>query len=193
LTNRLDYLIEAYDDGFFPANYKGGKGRTYLVGVEVEGRVKVRKIAWLTVRVDFNTTTRSIISISKILNGRVILLDGLTYAGFDVVDPVELSSAVGKAVIVIQTHPLNLAKMRLALEKHFEDWQERYRVIENVYKKMVYVDTPWRTIRIYNAGISVNEAINVVKNTCIYSPVPEPLRIADKVASAISRLTYLYA
>lgn len=188
----ISRIIEAYDDGFFPAHYKGGRGKTYIVGVEVGERMKVRRIAWSTVWVDLNTSIRAIASISRTFNGTVILLDGVTYAGFDVVDPLELSFTTGKAVIVVQTHPLNLTKIRLALQKHFADWDERYRVIEGVYKRMMLVDTPWRTIRVFVEGINVDEAISMLRNTCVYSPVPEPLRIADKIASTLSRTFIKY-
>lgn len=181
-------IVEAYDDGFFPANYKGGRGITYIVGVEVNEQIGVRRIAWSTVKVDLNTTEHAIMAISRNLGGSLILLDGITYAGFDVVNPARLSNSTGKGVIVVQTHPLNLTRIRLALQKHFTDWYERYTIIEDVYKNMFYVETPWRTVRIHVQGINVNEAISVVKRLCLYSPVPEPLRIADKISSALSRL-----
>lgn len=184
--------IEAYDDGFFPVHYKGGKGKTYIVGVEVGERAKVKRIAWSTVWVDLNTSMQAIASISRTFNGTIMLLDGVTYAGFDVVDPLELSLATGKAVVVVQTHPLDLTKIRLALQKHFADWSDRYHVIERVYKRMMLVETPWRTIRVFIEGISTDDAISMVRSTCVYSPVPEPLRIADKVASALSRMFIRY-
>ncbi|MEM0000904.1 MAG: DUF99 family protein [Desulfurococcaceae archaeon] len=180
--------VEAYDDGFFPVRYKGGRGVTYIVGVEVSEQIDVRRIAWSMVRVDLNTTEHAITAISRNLKGSLILLDGVTYAGFDVVDPARLSNSTGKGVVVIQTHPLNLPRIRSALQKHFADWYERYRVIEDVYKNMIYVETPWRTIKIHVQGVDVYEAICTVKRLCLYSPVPEPLRIADKVSSALSRL-----
>lgn len=181
-------LIEAYDDGFFPVYYKGGRGFTFIVGVEVEGVSRVLDVTWATVRVDQNTTINTIIDMSRLLRGEVVLLDGVTYAGFDVVDPDYLNYATGKGVIVIQTHELNLDRVKKALSEHFVDWVERYRVIEETYKKMILVNTPWRVIRAYIKGLDVDEAIGLVKKTCIYSPIPEPLRIADKIASALSKI-----
>lgn len=187
----LNTSIEAYDDGYFPPHYKGGRGSTYVVGVEVRNLTDTSKIAWSLVTVDQNTTMNAIVNISRFLNGELILLDGVTYAGFDVVDPVYIYRATGKGVIVIQTHSLNLDKIKKALQKHFTDWNERYRVIEYTYRKMVYVETPWRTIRVYAEGIDLGYAIDIVRGSCIYSPIPEPLRIADKIASALSRTHFI--
>lgn len=181
-------IIEAFDDGFFPPCYKGGKGFTYIVGIEAIKFLAVRKIAWSIVNVDLNTSMNRIIELSKHFEGEVIILDGLTYAGFDVVDPDLVSEYTGKGVIVIQLHPLNLDKIRVALQKHFADWRERYSVIEKTYLKMIYFDTPWRTIKIYVKGIDLERAFYVLRNTCLFSPIPEPLRTADKIASALSQV-----
>jgi len=183
-----NYYIEAYDDGFFPVFYKGGRGTTVIAGVEVNSELVVSRLGITSVRVDQGASQRAIIEISKKFNGSIIILDGVTYAGFDVVDPRILASTTGKGVIVVFQYPLNLQRIKNALYEHFEDWKERYRVIEEVYSESMYYNTPWKPIRINITGISREEAFNVVKNTCIYSPIPEPLRIADKIASTIAKI-----
>ncbi len=184
--------IEAYDDGYFPRAHKGGKGFTSIAGVLADSPSRAVKLAWSFVRVDANTSEKTIINISNLLGGDVILLDGVTYAGFDVVDPERLYVSTGKAVIAILTHPLNLSRIERALRKHFADWKERFTTIKSVYEKAFYVETPWRTLRVYSVGIAVDNATDFIRKLCIYSPIPEPLRIADKVASAISRSIYKY-
>ncbi|MGC8982436.1 MAG: DUF99 family protein [Desulfurococcaceae archaeon] len=184
--------IEAYDDGYFPRAHKGGKGFTSIAGVLADSPSRAVKLAWSFVRVDANTSEKTIINISNLLGGDVILLDGVTYAGFDVVDPERLYVSTGKAVIAILTHPLNLSRIERALRKHFADWKERFTTIKSVYEKAFYVETPWRTLRVYSVGIAVDNATDLIRKLCIYSPIPEPLRIADKVASAISRSIYKY-
>ncbi|MEM1695498.1 MAG: DUF99 family protein [Desulfurococcaceae archaeon] len=180
--------VEAYDDGFFPPHYKGGKGYTYIAGVCTQGPNKVLRIAWSTVKVDGNTTMNTILELTKILKGEVIILDGVTYAGFDSVDPDVLTSSTGKATIVVLQYPLNLSRIEKALKKHFEDWMERFRVIRKVYENSIHVATPWKTIRIYATGVGIKEALEITRKLCIYSPIPEPLRIAHTIASALSRL-----
>lgn len=185
------FLIEAYDDGFFPVYCKGGRCGTFIAGVRAD-KNRVDKIAWTTVKVDLNKTLDAIINLSSLLEGDIILLDGVTYAGFDVVDPVELSKNTSKGVIVIQQYPLNLDKIKRALQKHFTDWEIRFRVISSVYRKMTYYNTPWRVIKIYTVNINKDIADYVLKSTQLYSPIPEPLRIADRIASSLSRLVYRY-
>ncbi len=181
-------LVEAYDDGFFPYYFKACKGSTYIVGVEVEDFHSVRKVAVGLVKVDGRSTLRVIRDISISMSGSVILLDGVIYAGFDVVDPQELYNNTGKAVIVIQLYPLNLKSIEKALREHFVDWSERFNVIKSIYSRMIRVETPWRIIEVYSIGLDFNTAVTVLRRSCLYSPMPEPLRIADKIASALSRL-----
>ncbi|MEM2025299.1 MAG: DUF99 family protein [Desulfurococcaceae archaeon] len=180
-------VIEAYDDGYFPVAFKGGRGSTYIVGVEVRDVFYPSKVAWSLVKVDMNTTTVAISEISKAMSGSLLVLDGITYAGFDVIDPLHLYASTGKGVIIVQIYPLDLERIECALRKHFYNWQSRYNTIREIYSKMIPVETPWRTIKLYTYGVSPSEAIKVIHGTCIYSPLPEPLRLADKIASSISR------
>ncbi|MEM4717902.1 MAG: DUF99 family protein [Desulfurococcaceae archaeon] len=184
-------LIEAYDDGFFPVHCKGGRCGTFIAGVRAD-KIKVEKVAWTIVKVDLNKTIDAIINLSDLLNGDIIILDGITYAGFDVVDPVKLSRSTSKGVIVIQQYSLNLDRIKEALIKHFADWERRFQVINNVYRDMKYYSTPWRVIKIYTVSVDKETVDKVLKSTLIYSPIPEPLRIADKIASSLSQLLYRY-
>jgi len=188
--DRVKPPIEAYDDGYFPPAFKGGRGDTLIVGVEVSPELHVERVALSRVRVDMNTSMRAIISISRLFEGEVVLLDGVTYSGFDIVDPDEVSMETGKSVIVVFTHPLNLKRIEDALSKHFEDWRDRYAVIERVYKSTVHFYTPWRYIRLYIRGLDLSTVRLIFKNTCLYSPVPEPLRLADKLASSLSNVYF---
>ena len=103
-------------------------------------------------------------------------------------DADQVYSETGIPVIVYQQYPLDLDRVRTALQKHFPDWKQRYNVIEKIYKKMNYYPTRWRPILFYNVGINGEDAIYYLEKTMIYSPVPEPLRLADQIASTISRL-----
>lgn len=187
-----ELLIEAYDDGFFPPHCKGGRCHTFIAGVE-SSSIYPRRIAWMTVKVDLNTSIKAIVDLSRGMDGEVILLDGVTYAGFDVIDPYELHERTGKKIIVIQLYPLNLERIRRALERHFSDWIERFSIIQRVTSEMFYYTTPWRAVRLHLTGITKEGAARILARTMLYSPVPEPLRLADKIASSLSHLLHTCA
>jgi len=181
-------IIACFDDGYFPPIYKSRKGYTLLVGVSTLDASTILSITYTYVLIDGRSVTDKIIDMARLMDSiELILLDGVTYAGFDTADPEEIYLETNIPTITIQQYPLNLENIRKALMKHFNDYVERYSVIEKIVKKLHYLDTPWKTIQYYPVGIDLEQARNILYKTMIYSPVPEPLRIAHMLASGIAR------
>ena len=185
----MNIEIIAIDDGFFPTQYKGRKGKTLLLGIKTINIYHIVDLAYTSILVDGLETTNKTCRLIKLLGeANIVFLDGITYAGFDVVDADQVYLETGIPVIVYQQYPLDLDRVRKALQKHFPDWKQRYNVIEKIYRKMSYYPTRWRPILFYNVGVNREDAIYYLEKTMIYSPIPEPLRLADQIASTISRL-----
>lgn len=181
--------IIACDDGYFPPFFKGRKGKTVLVCVKTVNNTYVAGLAFKRVVIDGRETTLTIIELVETLKpGGTILLDGITYAGFDVADALLIHKETHLPVIAVQQYPLNLDRIKQSLQKHFPDWQERYEIIKNIYRNMYPLSTRWKTIQFSPYGINPKEASKLLIQTMIYSPIPEPLRIADQIASQLSRL-----
>ncbi len=184
----MNIEIIAVDDGFFPTQYKGRKGKTLLLGIKTINIYHIVDLVYTSILVDgLETTNRTCRLIKQLGEANLVFLDGITYAGFDVVDADQVYSETGIPVIVYQQYPLDLHRVKKALRKHFPDWKQRYNVIEKIYRKMSYYPTRWRPILFYNVGINREDAIYYLEKTMIYSPVPEPLRLADQIASTVSR------
>lgn len=124
----------------------------------------------------------------KGLGGDAVLLDGVTYCGFDVVDPWRVHDETGLPVIVVQAYPINMERISRALSKHFEDHALRFNVIKRVYEAYAILRTRWRVISFLAIGIDRDEASKIIDALSVYSPIPEPLRIAGMIASSVSRL-----
>jgi len=183
--------VLAFDDGYFPACYKSRRGKTVLAGVTISGSFVIRKITFSTITVDGREATQSIIEQARLHQGyTAIMLDGVTYAGFDVVDPEVIYDELKVPVIVVQQYPLNIKSVEEALRKNFQDWFDRLEIIEKVTYKYRYLDTRWKIVQYCAIGLEPREAETMLRSTMIYSPIPEPLRIAHAVASTISRKLY---
>ena len=183
--------ILAFDDGFFPPHYKGGRGETLVVGISTYEDMVLDKITYKRVTVDARETTPAIIEQALLhKNVDIILLDGVTYAGFDVIDPDHVHEELDIPVIVVQQYPLDLEKVEKALKKHFSDWRERYHIIEKVVLRYKYLATRWKIIQYYAIGMGRDKAEKVLLKMMIYSPIPEPLRIAHLIASTLSQKLY---
>ncbi|MEM4040825.1 MAG: DUF99 family protein [Ignisphaera sp.] len=183
------------DDGYFDVAYKRIKlkHKTVLVGAVVcFDRFKDLYIELVTVDgLDALGSAFAILEKSlSLYNIDAVFLDGVTYAGFNIVDPRKLYALGDTPIITVFRHRLDLSKIYLALEKHFRDYRYRYEVIENIYSKSIELELKHipTTIRIHVLGMDIVRAKRVVIEQCKVFADPYPLRIADRVASLAGRL-----
>lgn len=116
---------------------------------------------------------------------RIVMLDGITYGGFNVVDIEELYRETGLPVIVVMRSYPDFEKIRSAL-RHFSDGEVRWDRIKKAGKIEKLVTKKNGTpIYIQKAGIGVKSAEKIVRLTSIRSNIPEPLRVAHLIATGI--------
>jgi len=177
--------VLAVDDGYFPPSYKAGAGRTVLAGILYSAGPLDLLID--TVVVDGSDATEKALRMCIDADAGLVLLDNVIYAGFNYVDTARLLEECGAPVVVVVKHRLNPAAIHDALRKHFSDWEERWAAISKPVTGNVEVETEKGSLRIYAAGIDTATASRILSRLQVYSRIPEPLRIADMAASAISR------
>ncbi len=177
--------VLAIDDGYFPPSYKAGAGRTVLAGILYSTGPLDLLID--TVVVDGSDATKKTLRMCRDAGAGLVLLDNVIYAGFNYVDAVRLLEECGAPVVVVVKHRLNPAAILDALKKHFPDWEERWAAISEPVTNNVAVETRKGLLRIYVTGIDIDTAARILSSLQVYSRIPEPLRIADMAASAISR------
>lgn len=116
---------------------------------------------------------------------RVIMLDGITYGGFNVVDIQELYRETGLPVIVIMRSCPDFEKIRSALG-HFSDGEARWDIIKKAGKiEKLFTGRNGTPIYIQKAGIGSKSAEKIIRLTSIRSSIPEPLRVAHLIATGI--------
>ncbi len=110
---------------------------------------------------------------------RCILLSGLTFAGFNLADLDYIHDKLGIPIVVVLERYPDMEKIEKAL-KNFEDFEERMDLIRNAGEiKSVY------GVYVQLKGCDENFAEKILKLTVRKGKVPEPLRIAHLVASAL--------
>ncbi len=191
-----DPLTIGVDDGYFTQEFKELRLKTLLVGVLCLGK-KPESIRITTVVVDGSDgTSRTLEIINDLRRGsvadiRAVFLDGVTVAGFNFVDPEEINVRTGIPVVVLFKTKLKLDRVRAALIKHFTDWRERYDVIERNYRRVQEVVTRKKNLRVSLYGLGLSEASKLMSSLQHVSTIPEPLRLADLIASGLTRNTCL--
>jgi len=175
------------DDGVFTPHVKGFAP---LIGVVFRGGYWLDGVMSTKVEVDGFDSTAKIGSM--VLNSRhykqlrVIMLDGVTFAGFNVVDIKKLNAETRLPVIAVTREKPNFKDIRKAL-KNLPQGEKRWRVVLNA-GKILEMSTRSRKEKVYveMCGILEEDAKKIVKLTSTRSSVPEPLRVAHLLASGIS-------
>jgi len=116
---------------------------------------------------------------------RVVILDGITYGGFNVVDIEKLYEETGISIIVIMRAYPHFEKIKSALT-NFPDYEKRWKIIQRAGKIEEIILKNKSTIYIQKKGISLKSAEKILRLTSIRSNIPEPLRVAHLIATGIS-------
>ncbi|MEM4187631.1 MAG: DUF99 family protein [Candidatus Hadarchaeum sp.] len=180
--------ILGVDDGPFEADYRG---RVPLVGAVFRGGTWLDGVMISEVEKDGMDVTERLIEMlgrSRHLGQlRVLMVDGVTFAGFNVLDVREVFRKTGLPVIVISREIPVMADIRKAL-KHLPKWRQRWRIIKGAGKIYpVATQSQGKPIYMQPVGIKRGDAEKVVRLSSTRSLVPEPLRVAHLIATAIVR------
>jgi len=118
---------------------------------------------------------------------RVIMLNGVTLAGFNVVDIKELCQRLRLPVVAVTRDKPNFDDIKKALQ-NLSHGEERWRVIEKA-GKMIKVRTRngEEPVYVHVAGLSEEDARRILKSTSTRSNVPEALRVAHIIASGLAQ------
>ncbi len=117
-------------------------------------------------------------------NIRIIMLNGITFGGFNICDIYMLNRDVGIPVISITRKKPDIPSMEAAIDHHLND---TYRI--GVLRKMkpVAVLNGGHRLYINCSGIDLNEAIKIIKMNTIRGKIPEAIRIADLISKVSGR------
>ena len=176
------------DDGVFIPH---SKGLVDVVGVVFRGGYWLDGVMRTEVEVDGLDGTEKIASMiiesPHYKQLRIIMLSGITLAGFNVVDIKELYNKTGLPVIAITRDMPNMKEIEQAIER-LPEKEKRWRAIQNA-GEMIEVQTREEEEPIYMqiAGIKREDAEKIVKITSTRSNIPEPLRVAHIIASGLTK------
>lgn len=171
--------------GFDDAPFNKFKDREVLVvGTVFRGGSSIDGIISCNVKVDGNDSTAKLV---KLINKtkhkqqlQIIMLKGVAFGGFNVIDINELSKKTKLPVIVIMRKQPNFEKIRKAL-KNLKNGNKKWKLIEKA-GEIHRIDN----LLVQSAGIKKEKVKNVLKISTIRGNIPEPLRVAHLIASGVT-------
>lgn len=175
------------DDGVFTPRVRG---LVPVVGVVFRGGYWLDGVMHTKIEVDGFDATNKINSMIKnsphYKQLRIIMLDGVTFAGFNVVDISRLNSETKLPVIAVTREKPNFEEIHKAL-KNLPKGEERWKAILNAGEVFeVACKNKSEKVYIQISGILKEDAEKILKLTSTRSNIPEALRVAHLIASGIS-------
>lgn len=114
---------------------------------------------------------------------RLVLLQGIAVAGFNVVDIRTLSARLGLPVVTVVRKPPDLVAVRAALLHRVPGGARKWRLIERAGPPR-----EWAGVWLQCAGIDPEAAGGAVARLAVHGRIPEPLRLAHLIAGGLSGL-----
>jgi endonuclease V-like protein UPF0215 family len=178
---RLLTNVVGFDDGPFDRGRRGA--RVLLVGA-VCARTRLDGVISGTVRKDGADATARV---AELVRGsqfdrhvRAVLLNGIAFGGFNVVDIHALAAALERPVLVVARRAPRLHLIRSALAR-MPGGAARWRLIERAGAM-----EPLGGVFVQRVGLSPREAEQLLAATTLHGNLPEPLRLAHLIAGGIT-------
>ena len=116
---------------------------------------------------------------------RAVMLNGVTFGGFNVVDIEALYEATGIPVIVVTREEPDMESIKSAL-KNLDMPERRYEAILKAGMPVkVQTAARGKPVFVQYKGIDTEDAIELVKVTSVHSRIPEPIRVAHLIATGV--------
>jgi len=158
-----------------------------LVGVVMRGGNFVEGVIKTSVRVDgLNGTERLIDAIKRSKHKEdlgFILLDGITVAGFNVIDIEKLRNETGIPVLALSRKKPDLNAFRKAMNK-VPDSKSRWKAAKKAGEFRTNT-IKGKEIYYQNSGLTRGEAEQTISITSTHSILPEPVRVANMIAKSL--------
>ncbi|WP_018950759.1 DUF99 family protein [Thioalkalivibrio sp. AKL12] len=110
-----------------------------------------------------------------------ILLQGITLAGFNVVDLPALHARTGLPILAVARHAPDLPAIRRALLGPVPGGVRKWRLIE-----AAGVMEPLAGLYVQRCGLSPEAAQRLLEDQRVHSRLPEPLRVAHMIAGGVT-------
>lgn len=165
------------DDAPFERSHRGNVG---LVGV-VFTRTRLDGVVTGKLRKDGANATRAIAAMIEgspfAEHAQVVLLGGITFAGFNVADIHELRERLGLPVLVIARKRPRFGVIEEVLRTKVPGGARKWALIEKAGPMQACAGV-W----VQRAGLELDAAAQVIADLTVHGKLPEPIRVAHLVA-----------
>jgi len=179
---KKEVRVIGFDDAPFSRNQKD----TYLIGTIAKANGLVEGFVIDKITIDGNEVTDKIIELvirsRHYKQLRYIMLNGITFAGFNVADIHKINEETKLPVIVVIRKYPDFDKILEALRKIKQEW--KFNIMRKAGKPLP-IKTKFGLVYTQFVGLDYEEAKELIKLTAIRSRTPEPIRISHLIGRAL--------
>lgn len=175
--------------GFDDSPFKRTDKKVAVIGVVYRGGSFLDVVLKTEVDVDGLNATQKL---SKLINSsrhkpqlKVLMFDGITLGGFNIIDIKKLHKQTELPIIVINRKHPDIESVQEALKNNFNDFKKRWDMILNAGKIKVCNLKNGKKVYYQAMGMEDQEAEEIIQLSSTHSDIPEPLRVAHLIATAI--------
>lgn len=189
--------IVGFEDGYFPPPFKGSKGFYTVLASVLTENISPIDVYLSLIEIDGLDATEKALNILAYFKKEgksfdIVLLGGITYAGFNIIDPVEVYEVYEVPVVVITQDKPRDKDVEKALRKHFIDWKKRLMILKKFRSKAKVFKIVKGKTKLYIQPLGIEPALaqEIVKTLIVKGTYPEPLRLAKHIATALGKLIF---
>lgn len=168
------------------------EGEARVFGVITRGNFRIEGILQTKIKIDGFDATEQIGNM--ILNSnhygqiRVIILNGITFGGFNVCDIEILNEMTERPIIVVIEHEPDIESIKSALKKNQSDWKKKWAIFKKIDTiEEVYIKKDVKPIYVhFTKQLNLDVVKMIIKKTRGLGTIPECIRIAHLIGSSFS-------
>lgn len=180
MAQGIAHVIGFDDAPFAPAH----RGDVPVVGAVFSG-LRLDGVLSAKVRRDGANATRTLIELVSrsrfAAQLQLIMLQGVAFAGFNVVDVHGLHHALGMPVMVVARGAPDMGAVREALLTRVPGGRRKWRLIEALGPMV-----PAAGVYVQCVGLSRSQAEEAIRRFAVHGAIPEPLRTAHLIAGGMT-------
>ncbi len=175
--------VAGVEDGSFLRGQE--PNRVPLCCAVMEGS-KILRVHLVDIEIDGLDATDKLVSV---VDGPVdvFILGGVTFAGFNIIDPFKLNETFRVPVIIYAEKYPDSDAIFKALRGNFSDWRLRWDVISRL-GDIEHLVIQGCQVFFEVIGASKDWARSILEEAALICRIPEPLRVAGLIARGLSHL-----
>lgn len=173
--------------GVEDGSFQKGRTRKALLASVLLREAKIEDIKIVKITVDGLDATKKFAKTLAKWEFDAVMLAGVSFAGFNLINPTAIYEEFEKPIVIISRRKPNNIEVKRALQRHFEDWEIRWKVFQKLGPiNEVFTVNSETPLYVEAVGANVKWASNLIQALSFCGRVPEPIRVARLIARGLS-------